>query len=298
MKNLRIATLVLLGSVSLAGINQVLFRVPLMIALGGMAVAFFAPASVLGLPFLQRRSVLFSTTTWLAFALFLHLILVSQGYTLMTSYVVIEVLLLLLSIGLAYQIGRWLQQADEQGRLAGITQVLASIPTLEQARPDIHAEISRSRHFERPLAVIAFQISGTQTGNAAAEQVHRFNRRMLQEFQQGQLAQHLLAQKQHYQQLIRDSKAKLFYLVCPELDHNAAAEVGQQISNAFSNQGDIVVHYAVAAFPEDGFTFNKIRKEAAEKVSTRETSTNGDSSSTAANGVGDQIEAANLVADE
>ena len=126
--------------------------------------------------------------------------------------------------------------------------------------------MTRSRHYERPLAVIAFQINNPQTDQPSSNPFGGFNRSIIQQYQQGQLAQQLQNQMHRYYQLIRDPQTNIFYLICPELDYSAAVAIGQQISETIANQTHITIKYASASFPEDGVTFNKIRKEAIKRL--------------------------------
>jgi len=273
-----------------------------MFALGGTAVILLAPVSILGTPFLQKHSVFFSATLWLMVYLFLQLVLTAQESSRNIWYLLhaaVEVSFLLLLIGVAFKVSQWLRQLDRQVVMAAAIQAATDLPTLAQAKSVIHAEMTRSRHYERPLAIIAFQINNPQTDEPSSNLFGGFNRSIIQQYQQGQLAQHLQNQMHCYYQLIRDPQTNTFYLVCPELDYSAAVAIGQQISETIASQTHTTINYASASFPEDGVTFNKIRKEAMRRLTIMYPDVTENTHPTQFQGIaGGQIGSVNLVGDK
>jgi len=279
MKILRITILILIGIVSLTSVNQLIFQTPAMLALGSIAVLFLAAISILGFPLLQKQSIFSRPTLWLIGCLLLQLILLIQAANNLTSdklipYTIVEMTLLLLFFGFAYKASSWLKQFDKQGTLTAVSTAAKNIPTLDQAETAVHTEITRSRHYERPLAIIAFHSNKSQANYLPPDTFQDSNQNARQQSAQEQVMWHIRSHMQPYQQLIRDSKNNLLYLVCPEFDYASAEKFGQQISESIASQTGLIVHYASAAFPEDGFTFNKIRKEALERLGTTEPAVN------------------------
>lgn len=282
MRVLRITIIVLIGIVSIASVNQFIFQVPAILGLGSIAILFLAGTTILGLPLLQKQSVFFRPSTWLIVCLFLQIALLIQTTGILGSvqqswlilYAIAEITLLLSFCGLAYKLSKWLQQLDTQTALTAVSPTLSPIPTLDEADTIIHNEMTRSRHHERPLAIIAFRLNNTQTDKYATDLPHDFNKYTIQQTQQAQVVQHLYSQTQRYQQLVRDPQNDLLYLICPETNHTSAEKIGQQISKTIAGQTNITIHYASASFPEDGFTFNKIRKEAIKRMITTQSDMN------------------------
>lgn len=264
MRNLRVAIIILISSTGLASLSHALFQVPTAHALGGIAIIVLALGSVLGVPMLQKRSVFFSATIWLVTYLFLQLALLRQtpwNNPWFIPNVIVEVLLLLVVIGLAYKVNKWLRQLDAQLSWAEILQIASRVDSLDEVQPRIDMEMARSRLYERPLAVIAFQIDYAPAAQSTAGLLGELNGRILRKYQQGQLVQQLQKQMHTYYLLACDTKEDIFYLICPELDSDAAAQMGQQMSDTITTQTHIDIRHASASFPQDGFTFNKILKE-------------------------------------
>jgi len=265
MRILRITILMLIGIVSLANVNQIIFHAPALLASGSMAILFLAAVSIVGFPLLQKQSWFFSATFWLIMCLFLQLGLLlqmSSNSGQFMAYAVFETTLLLLVFGAGHRLNKGLQHVDQQGSETAVSDPSPDIPTIEQAETIIHNEMTRSRHYERPLAIIAFRL------NNITISPQNFNQSPMQQTQEAQLIQHLRSQMQGYQQIVRDPQNDLYYLLCPELNHASAENFGQQISETIASQSNITLHYASASFPEDCFTFNKILKEALKRMDT------------------------------
>ncbi len=261
MKALRITILVLISIVSLANVNQIIFQAPTWLALGSVAILFLSTATTLGFSNSQNHSLFSSPTLWLIVCLLLQFALITQvprNQSWVIPYSAVEMILLLTVFGLANKTSKSLQQLDELSESTAVT----DIPTLDQAEPIIHNEMTRSRHHERPLAIIAFRLNPTTISTQDS------NQSTMQQTQEAQLIQHLHSQMKGYQQIVRDPQNDLYYLICPELNYASAEKFGQQINETITSQTNITIDYASASFPEDGFTFNKIRKEALKRMVT------------------------------
>jgi hypothetical protein len=174
-------------------------------------------------------------------------------------YSIIQISFLLLISGLAYKTNKWLQKVDEQANFTAVSSIVSDIITLDEMGTFIHTELTRSRHYERPLAIIAFRIHSSQIPNYSSDLQQENNQSTL-------IVQCIRSHLQTYHQLARDSKEDLFYLICPELNYALAQKLGRQISGIIADQTSSIVHYASASFPEDGFTFNKIYKETLKRI--------------------------------
>jgi hypothetical protein len=175
------------------------------------------------------------------------------------TYIVVlwvEIVFLLLIAGLAHEISRDLAALHKVEPVSGIGTAVPPTLDSETAVRTIRQEMRWSRRYERPLSLILFNSFPhlTEPETVKAEPAA-----------QGRLAQHranvgavLSCRLRMADRLFVDSRKNRFAVICPETDADESVRLADSLTQALLDEFGFKATCAVASFPADGLTFNKL----------------------------------------
>ena len=176
---------------------------------------------------------------------------------------IIQFLLIEIASGLAYAIGKNIDQVEHL--LEGLSASTYPNRTLNLAgaRDRISTELTRSRRYNRPLSVLILEFNPISQGNKTEEIVQRD---ILKRFTFAKTGQ-LLGDYARQTDLILDDHSDHFIIVCPETDYQATKILADRIRIAVKEQMNAWVMWGTASFPNEALTFDDLLATARERIS-------------------------------
>jgi hypothetical protein len=236
---------------------------------GGYALAL-AAAALLVVPALRRVSA-----TWLiavAFPLFCAIELATHGR--IDSRDALSSLLEFgggaVTIFLASRLGRRLALAED------VLSELAVGPLREAAEPfsrtqgEMFREVRRARRYERPLSLIAVSGSGAQPASALAGLIEQARRESLGRYLAARIG--TLIEEETAGSTIVAERGDHFLLMLPEAGPNDAEQVAKRLERAAAERFGVSLRCAIASFPHQEITFDKLLETAESELRALERS--------------------------
>ena len=176
---------------------------------------------------------------------------------------IIQFLLIEIAAGLAYAIGKNIDQVEYL--LDGLSASTYPNRTLnlDIARDRIGAELTRSRRYNRPLSVLILEFDLINQENKTEEIVQRD---LLKRFTFAKVGQ-ILGDYARQTDLILDDQSNHFVIVCPETDYQATKILADRIRIAIKEQMNAWVMWGTASFPNEALTFDDLLSTARERIS-------------------------------
>jgi len=220
-----------------------------------------AVISLLLLPPLTRASVSLSLALWLAaflvckFFIFNSRPVFGSVYTYLT---ITEAGLIAALVVLAHRVGSGLQEFLEAVKSITLDKIGQQIPQVDAAGDLVRAEMTRSRHYHRPLSVIvaAPEADGVQVvlPRLIQEAEHAFVHR----YATARLATLIRKELRLMDTVLEDRKNGRFIILCPEIDGQNSTILIERIRTAVSRQLGIEVQCGTASFPDTALTFEEL----------------------------------------
>jgi hypothetical protein len=161
---------------------------------------------------------------------------------------------------------RPLEAREEVLRVIGVDDPSLDIQT---SRPRIHAEITRSRHYDRPLMVVALHSADLLVPGALEEQGGSFSNWVAGEYTRARFARTIKSQLRAMDLVLKDPDNHFIVLVCPEIGAGELHEVSRHLENVVHREFGIQPLMASASFPEDGISFEGLYQKAAEDLTQK-----------------------------
>lgn len=180
----------------------------------------------------------------------------------------IQLILVTISAGLAYDVGRHLRAIDNL--LEGLATTTYPNRTLEfsQAGDRISAELTRSRRYHHPLSVIIVETVGDKT-ERGSKQFEKLQRDLLRRFAVARVGQIVSERARETDLILRDHSGR-FVLLCPETTGENSAIFGERIRRAVSEHVGADVVWSSASFPDEALTFDELIERAEQRLSQAE----------------------------
>ena len=177
----------------------------------------------------------------------------------------IQLLLVLLSAVLAYDVGRRIDQLDIT--LDGLS--ASAYPNraqeIQAARGTIAAEITRSRRYHHPLSVLAIRLGVPETGDGYRN-LEPIAKDMLERFAVAKTSQ-ILSDLARSTDLVLLDKDRQFVLLCPETNPNSLHILAERIADAVDQQLKTNIEWGSASFPDEALTFDDLLETAQKRLS-------------------------------
>lgn len=144
------------------------------------------------------------------------------------------------------------------------------LQTVTKAASDIRRELTRSRHYHRPLSVIVVEPNHQSFEYSLPHVIKEMQRATVNRFARVRLAQ---AMEQHLRLmdlvLEEEGGSNRFIILCPEADKEGSEVIIERIK-AVMDQVKIPVECSRATFPEDALTFEGLVNQARAKLHPQE----------------------------
>lgn len=143
------------------------------------------------------------------------------------------------------------------------------LQTISKASGDIRREITRSRHYHRPLSVIVVEPDQHSFQAALPSILEEMQKAMLSRFARVKLAQSMHHQLRLMDLILEEDGSQRFIILCPEVDHQGSTAIVERVQTVME-QANIAVHCSSATFPQEGLTFEGLVDQAKAKMSRRQ----------------------------
>lgn len=245
-------------------------------------LGLLAAIAILCFPALWRDSLFMPLVLFLTVYLISKLFvfnerpLIGSVYTYLT---VTEVSFLSLIIWLSYQIGQSIHQVEENV-LSFTNKLLAKkLPSTKKSKRIIRTEITRCRHYERPMSLITIYLG--------QESWQKMNQVMLQEIQKQSVKQYAkikmantIRHTLRRMDTVLDMKQENgLMILCPEVDETGAIALKNHVEAEIERHLKIDVTTNSVTFPADGVTFSALIEKVTQKSRVKKVSRKSGSSS-------------------
>jgi GGDEF domain-containing protein len=176
----------------------------------------------------------------------------------------IQLLLVLLTAVLAFDVGRQVDQTDiALERLASNAYPNRALD-IQVAKDSISAEITRSRRYHHPLSVLTVRLEKNKSWGDWKE-VKLLANEMLERFAIAKFSQILSDQARNTDMVLRDRDGQ-FVLLCPETNQTSTTILANRIADAVKRELDARIVCGTASFPDEALTFDDLIQTANERL--------------------------------
>jgi GGDEF domain-containing protein len=176
---------------------------------------------------------------------------------------IIQFLLVEISAGLAFDVGR--QMAQVSSLLRGLTASTYPNRTIElaQAEGRISAELTRSRRYHHPLSLLVVHVDRFAQGQL--EQHVALQRDILAQFASAKVGQIISERARETDLIMRDQQGR-FILLCPETSHESSNTLARRIQEAVAVSLGAEISTGSSFFPTEALTFDDLIQKAEERL--------------------------------
>ncbi|MCA9874784.1 MAG: hypothetical protein KC441_14035 [Anaerolineales bacterium] len=235
-----------------------------------------AVVSILVIPSRYWRHISLAVLPWVALYFVGKLFFSSRPLVggIYTYLSVTELFFLILCAALSYALARQLQVFEKNVRDIVLVQTGHPVPSVEEASAEIHTEITRSRHYKRPLSVVLIEPDAASLESILNQTVHEVEQALRTHYAQAKIAQVMREQVRIFDHVLASGEDGRFVILCPEADMNDSQVLAQHIEDGLNGRLNVKVHCGIASFPDEGLTFGGLLQRAGEKLkSTRKEET-------------------------
>ncbi len=178
----------------------------------------------------------------------------------------IQLLLLLISAGLAYDVGKRLAQVDKVMDSLSSGAYQNRVRELQSAQEIIAAEITRSRRYHHPLVVLSLRLSSWVGNGADLQRYDSLERDMIKRFAVAKMSRILSELARSTDIILRDKEGE-YILLCPESNLKAASILAERIEAAVDESLNAKIEWGSAEFPDEALTFDELLQTARRRYS-------------------------------
>lgn len=189
----------------------------------------------------------------------------------------IQLLLVLLTSVLAFDVGRRIDQTD----IALENLAAGAYPNraidIQVARESILAEITRSRRYHHPLSILTVRLEKNKFWGDWKE-MRLLSNEMMERFAVAKASQILSDHARSTDMVLRDRDGQ-FVLLCPETNHSSVSILAARIADAVKEELDATIECGSASFPDEALTFDDLINTANGRLTPIEVASSPDSKS-------------------
>lgn len=249
-----------LASLSLGQIN---IQAPILILAAGAVLA------ELTLPVFGRKPVAFSLLVGVLAYLILRFYLMAG--TLWTGILdfqvsMIELFFLVWLIYLAHLVVNEIQTAETARNFVDLTKQFAAAPDLQTSEDRIRSELTRSRHYHRPLSLVVIDKPNEISEPALERMVNEIQNWIVGGYVQARLSQVMKRELRAIDLIMTDHNRQRLVILCPEVDAEGVTELTDHLKMAVSREMGLRIQCGSASFPDESLTFDGLLQRATEKL--------------------------------
>lgn len=178
----------------------------------------------------------------------------------------IQLLLASLAAGLSFDVGRRIGQVDRA--LDGLSN--DAYPNrskdINSARDEINEEITRSRRYKRPLALMTLRL-GKGPQESVLKDSKALEKDLLERFALAKAGQIISDLARNTDMVLKDSNG-MFILLCPETEGPQLSLIAERIKAAIQDGLNIQMEWGGASFPDEAITFDDLLSIARRRAET------------------------------
>jgi hypothetical protein len=169
-------------------------------------------------------------------------------------------------IYLAHNISSAIQIFEDQEEIVRTIGIDDPSIDIQAARPLVHAELTRSRHYERPLSVLVMESLDLLKPGWFEELDVTFLKWFAGEYTRARFANTIKRELRAIDLVIKDPENQSLILVCPEIGAGNVHEVTRHLASIIQHKYGIQPRIASASFPDNGFSFEGLYQHAVENL--------------------------------
>jgi GGDEF domain-containing protein len=173
----------------------------------------------------------------------------------------IQLLLLLISAGLAYDVGKRIAQVDKAMDGLSASAYPNRVREIQSSREIITTEITRSRRYHHPLVVLSLRLSSWEGNGTDLKRYDSLERDMIKRFAVAKVSQILSELARSTDIILRDKEGE-YVLLCPETNLKAASVLAKRIEAAVDESLNSKIEWGSAEFPDEALTFEDLLQTA------------------------------------
>lgn len=177
---------------------------------------------------------------------------------------IIQLLLIAISAGLAYDVGKRISRVDETLNGLSLSAFPNRVRELATSQDLISAEITRSRRYHRPLPILALQLQKRDEDHDL-NQYEALERDILERFAVARVSQILSDLARTTDIILRDKNGQ-FVVICPETNFNNLTILAERIEAAVNDELDAGLNWGSALFPDEALTFDELLEMARSRL--------------------------------
>ncbi|HEX6384832.1 MAG TPA: hypothetical protein VF177_09195 [Anaerolineae bacterium] len=221
--------------------------------------------SVMLLPPLSRLPVSLSLTLWLGLFLICKFLVFNTRPVLGSVYTyltITEAGLIAGLVVLAHRVGNGLQDFLEAVKNITLAKIGQQILQVEEAGELVRAEMTRSRHYHRPLSVIVAAPEADAVQVALPRLLQEAEQAFVHRYATARLAALMRKELRLIDTVLEDHQNSRFIILCPEINGQGCDVLVERIRAAVGQQLGVNIRCASASFPDKALTFEELISQA------------------------------------
>ena len=176
----------------------------------------------------------------------------------------IQFILVLISAGLAFDVGRHLDSINVLFEGLSTTTYPNRTFEIQKAQDRISAELTRSRRYQHPLSLLIVELEKSKHKDHL-KPLEGLQMDLLQRFAIARVGQIISDGARETDLILRDHSGR-FVLLCPETTVENSAIFGERIQKAVAEAMGSNVLWSFASFPEEALTFDELVERAEQRL--------------------------------
>jgi hypothetical protein len=205
----------------------------------------------ISVPYLRRISSPALTMIWVGTYLFIRAYVISQP-----ELTLIELLIWVYLVVLVQLITQSIDSVDDVIQSAAEAGQSSPAIKLAEAQGLIRAELTRSRHYNRPFSVIAVQFPSVTSDEIRDKVAIKIRGQMVENLVKIRLAKTLRDELRAMDIVLDDNKSGNLLLLCPEVDAQNAEIMIDHLNRVLERDYGFKAAMASASFPDASPTFD------------------------------------------
>jgi GGDEF domain-containing protein len=173
---------------------------------------------------------------------------------------VTEICVIDMTITLAHLVSSGLSEFESAIAHITIGQVDTLPEPFSTGQAEMYREMTRARHHERPLALVAVGIEKGSIQVALDRMVRETQQALMKQYVLSDVARRLCDELENYDVIARNNDH--FLILLPELTSEQLSKMVERLTAVVSEQVGVTLRIGTASFPEDAVTFEGLVEKA------------------------------------
>jgi GGDEF domain-containing protein len=222
----------------------------------------------IALSFFHRISIYTAITLWGSTYVAFGLLLQGLGLQQVNAQIMIlEVFLLAVAVILSREISSNLAEIESTLDKLFLSAFSGRTATLEEISEDVKLELTRSRRYHHPLTLLMLEPDSSSLREELKPTMSEISNNLARRYTMGSIAQIINQEARRTDMIIRESSPDRFIVICPETPSVNSQILVNRIISAAQEKLGVSLAWSIAAFPEEGITFEGLLHKAEEKLS-------------------------------